>query len=148
MLVGGLLAQGISVRIQVTGTSMSPCIRSGDVVTITPPTTDEVRLGDVIAFSPHPGQLLIHRVVARTADGPLTRGDATPGCDEPAGRSMLGVVRRVQRAGRPVRLGLGPERLAIALAQRCGLLRPLRALSGRLLRARSGRWSMVSRRVA
>lgn len=131
-LVGGLLSQGTSVRMQVTGRSMSPCIRSGDVVTIIPPPRSGVRLGDVVALSPSPGHLLVHRVVGRTAAGPMTWGDAAPRCDEPlAGRIVLGVVSRVQRAGRPVRLGLGPERLLIASAQRFGLLLWLRALAGR-----------------
>ncbi len=126
-LAGDLLARGTEVRMMVTGSSMTPFIRSGDVVTLVPPPPGGVGLGDVVACSPHSGQLVIHRVVAGTAHAPLTQGDAAPAADEPG--SVLGVVSRVERAGRTVRLGLGPERRLLALAQRWGLLLPLRALA-------------------
>ena len=87
-----------------------------------------VSLGDVVACSPHPGRLVIHRVVAGTANAPWTQGDAVGVPDEPG--ALLGVVSRVERAGQVVRLGLGPGRRWLALAQRRGLLRPLRALAG------------------
>ena len=141
-LAGDLLARGTEVRMRVTGSSMTPFIRSGDVVTLVPSPSEGVSLGDVIAFSPHPGRLILHRVVAGTARAPLTRGDAAPCVDEPG--ALLGVVSRVERAGRVVRLGLGPERRVLALAQRWGLLWPLRALAGAARRA--GTWRAGARR--
>lgn len=127
-LAGDLLARGTEVRMRVTGSSMTPFIRSGDVVTLVPPPPEGVSLGDVVACSPHPGRLVIHRVVAGTANAPWTQGDAVGVPDEPG--ALLGVVSRVERAGQVVRLGLGPGRRWLALAQRRGLLRPLRALAG------------------
>lgn len=132
-LAGDLLGRGTSVRIRVTGSSMSPFIRSGDVVTLVPPPSRGVRLGDVIAFSPQPGRMVVHRVVAGTARAPLTRGDAALAIDEPG--TVLGAVVQVERAGRALRLGLGRERLLIALAQRWGLLGRLRSLVGVVVRA-------------
>lgn len=134
-LVESLLTRGTAVRMKVAGGSMWPCIRGGDVVTLVPSPSNGARLGDIVAVSPHPGQLVIHRLVDRTSAGPLTWGDAAAHHDAPVGAgAILGVVSRVQRAGRTVRFGLGPERLLIVWAQRRGWLGPLRGLAARLVR--------------
>jgi len=68
----------------------------------------------------------VHRLVGRASGGWVTRGDGAPAPDEPAAlQDVLGRVAEVERAGRRVRLGLGPERVCIALLSRFGLLGPL-----------------------
>jgi hypothetical protein len=53
----------------------------------------------------------------------VTRGDASPQTDDPVGwGDVLGHVSGVERGGRPVGLGLGPERVLIAVLSRWGLL--------------------------
>lgn len=62
-LMGFLLTRGLSLRIRVTGPSMSPFIRSGDFVTLrrVPPT--RLSIGDVILFINHAGSLVLHRII-------------------------------------------------------------------------------------
>ncbi len=119
-----LLAEGTSVEIPVTGDSMSPCIRGSDVVTLEPVDGEEVRLGDVVAFTRPDGRLVIHRVVALDAKRLRTRGDATSAADAwiPQ-QSVIGRVEKVGRRGRTTRWGLGLGRVLIAVLSRAGWLR-------------------------
>jgi len=131
VLVRELLRATGSVELPVTGSSMGPFLRSGDVLTLR--RLPRARLGDVVARRVTGDRLLIHRVVGHRGSDVLTRGDAVARADPPGpGDSILGSVVGIERAGAAVRLGLGPERIAIALLSRWGLLlpllRPLRAL--------------------
>jgi len=120
-LVRDLLRDGLPVKVAVTGSSMFPFIRAGDVVTLRP--RAGALLGGVIAFLRPEARLVVHRVVARTGAGVVTRGDASPRTDDPVGwGDVLGHVAGVERGGRPVGLGLGPERALIAVLSRWGLL--------------------------
>ena len=123
-LVRGVLEQGVDCRIQVKGSSMTPFVRDGDVVTLAPASICPPRFGDVVAcIHPVSGRLVVHRVVVRIHNKVFVRGDNRV-CGEPpiAEDAVLGVVRRVERRGRLVRLGLGPERNLIAWLSRTGLL--------------------------
>jgi hypothetical protein len=123
-----VLARGVPFRFRARGWSMAPFIRDGDVITVSPLRHTLPGVGEVVAFShPRNGSLVVHRVVARRGTASLIQGDAaTDGTDGliPA-ESLLGRVTRVQRNGRDVRLGLGPERRAIAWLSRSALLIPL-----------------------
>ncbi len=112
---------------------MDPFVRDGDVLTVGAclrrPAVGEI----VAACHPVTGRLLVHRVVAHVDGGVLVRGDGAGQADGvlgPAG--VLGAVVSVERLGRTVRLGRGPERGAIALLSRAGLLRPLVAAGRRV----------------
>ncbi len=115
-----VLARGRSFRFLAPGTSMSPFIRDGDVVTLVPFDAAACAPGDVVAFvQPESGRLVVHRVVAVAGDRCRIQGDNNPteDGDFPFG-SIIGTVARVERAGKVVRLGLGPERIIIALLSR------------------------------
>ncbi|MCP4656076.1 MAG: hypothetical protein GY856_11740 [bacterium] len=132
-LLGELLEEGLPVELRVTGSSMSPFVRSGDVIVLSPRPAAAIRLGDVVAFLRGEKRLVVHRVVSRRGEGFLTRGDASPRADgRVADGEILGAVDRVTRKGVRVRLGLGAERVAIAWLSHRGLLaamlRPLRRL--------------------
>lgn len=123
-LMVATLARGAAVRFTARGWSMDPFIKDGDVVTVLPG-AGRPRLGEVIAFSPPGGHVVVHRVVGCTPGGVLTRGDGAArddGLVTPA--ELLGVTRRVERRGRPLGLGLGPERVLVAVLSRLGVLRP------------------------
>ena len=92
-------------------------------------------MGKVVAFiEPVSGRPMIHRVIGRQRAAFLIQGDNAAG--EPDGwvlpQDILGCVTRVERNGRRVFLGLGPERSLIAILARNGwlamALRRLRAL--------------------
>jgi hypothetical protein len=127
VLLEGVVASGRTFRVQAGGGSMFPFIRDGDIVSVAP-LASPPRLGDVLAFQrgPQPTpQLVVHRLVGRAPRGLLLRGDSYPprhsdGLITPA--ALLGRVVRVERRGRPITLGLGPERALIALLSRLGLL--------------------------
>jgi hypothetical protein len=103
---------------------MAPFVRGGDLATLEP--AREASLGEVVIRLCGPERLLLHRVVARPGVEPLTRGDATHEPDPPlAAGELLGRLSRVERQGRRLRLGLGPERLLLAWLSGHGWLRPL-----------------------
>ena len=126
-LLRAVLGKGAPFRFRVRGFSMSPFIKDGDVVTLSPLSVRSQRVGNVVAFLyPGSGKLAIHRVVEKKGDSSLIMGDSNPGPDGliPE-KNILGVVRKVERDGRRVYLGLGPERLVIAYLNRRRLLFPL-----------------------
>jgi len=144
-LLRAVLDQGIPFRFRATGFSMLPFVRDGDVITLAPLAGTSPSLGDVVAFlHPDSGKLAVHRVVGKQGDSVLVRGDNT---EKPDGlvptADLLGRVTRVERDGRRVYLGLGPERCLIAFLTRRGLFLSLALPVWRLLRPivprRSGR---------
>jgi len=136
-----VLDRGVPFRFRAPGFSMFPFVRDGDVITVSRLPGGSPGLGRVVAFV-HPGtaKLVVHRVVGKEAGSCVTRGDSTTEADGFAAReAILGYVTRVERDGRSVSIGLGVERLAIALLSRRGLLAPLVWLLGRLAGAFAGR---------
>lgn len=142
-LLPAVLARGVPFRFEARGVSMTPFIRDADVVTVTRP-AGRPRLGEVVAVpEPGGGGIVVHRVVARHHGACTVRAD---NCDRADGDvpypDILGVVTCVERRTRRIRLGLGPERVAIALLSRSALLKPLLASAGKLRAlARGGRAS-------
>jgi signal peptidase I len=121
------LAKKVCLRLQVKGFSMSPFIQDGDIITLSPLPGGSIGLGRSIAYiRPCDKKLVIHRLV-RTYKGPpeifFTQGDSAAHPDSPITRiDMLAVVRKVERGGRTVLLGTGPECRAIAYASRLKIL--------------------------
>jgi hypothetical protein len=111
---------------------MSPFIRDGDVITIAPvQPSDRVwagSIGQVVAFiSPVNQRLVVHRIIGRHESRFLIQGDYLSGlvADMVRPGDILGRVVRIERARKRVWLGLGPERYAIAILSRAGLLLPI-----------------------
>jgi len=124
------LAKRASLRLQVKGFSMTPFVRNGDVVTLSPISGDKVGVGRVVAFlRACDRKLVIHRLVG-VLQGPeeryIPKGDNLSGPDDPISRAdMLASVEKVERGGKVLSLGMGPERGLIAYLSRinffCGL---------------------------
>ena len=130
---------------------MSPFIRDGDVITIAPvqppdrsphvpaPSSlsagnvTEARrcdVGQVVAYvAALSRRLLVHRIIGRHESGFLIQGDnlSGPVADTVRPDDILGRVVRIERGRKRVWLGLGPERHAIAVLSRAGLLLPIRS---------------------
>jgi hypothetical protein len=137
---------------------MSPFIRDGDVITIAPVqppdrnphvpassslsarSVTEARncdIGQVVAFvSALSRRLVVHRIIGRHDSGFLIRGDnlSGPVADTVRPDDILGRLVRIERGRRRVWLGLGPERYAIAVLSRAGLLLPIRSRAAVLRR--------------
>jgi signal peptidase I len=121
-LAADVLRAGGRVSLVATGHSMTPAIRSGDRLTIDP-LRGAPRTGDVLACAID-SRLVIHRVVGRHGGLTEVRGDVAPASDPQVPvQALLGVVTRVERGHRRVRLGLGPERVLLAWLSHRGVLR-------------------------
>ena len=125
-LLRAVLGKGAPVRFRAKGFSMSPFIKNEDMVTLSPLQAASPGMGDVIAFVLQgTDKLCVHRVVGKKGDFYVTKGDNTSEADESVPKeNILGFVTRVERDGKEVFLGLGPERFLIALLGRRGLLSP------------------------
>ena len=129
-LIRSLLADGMSAEVEVTGSSMWPFIRSGDVITLEP---GEPRIGDVAAVVDPDRRLLVHRVVARDRGAWLTRGDASGGADPPVeAADLVGSISAVTRDGEPLAIGLGAGKRVLAILSRLGWLAPLMRVAARV----------------
>lgn len=123
-LLRSVLAKGMCCRFLVRGFSMSPFIRNGDVVTVSPLGSAAHGLGDVVVFVPlRGGGPVIHRVVGKLNGSYVLKGDNLPESDGLVPpENILGYIRAVERKGKRISVGLGPEKVLIALLTRRGLL--------------------------
>jgi phage repressor protein C with HTH and peptisase S24 domain len=121
-LMREVLARGRLFRFRAKGSSMSPFIKDGDVVTVRPLGGSPPRTGDIVAFlHPATGRAAVHRVVRKTSGLFSLKGDNVLDGDGTLSLGqILGTVCRVERAGENVRLGRG--RALIASLSRSGLL--------------------------
>jgi len=135
-LMRQILSRGMPFRFRARGASMAPFIQDGDTISIVALMGNEPGLGDVTAFlHPQTGRLVVHRVVGKHGRACLIQGDNAYGNPELVTLEYLqGKVTQVERNGRQIWLGLGPERYFIALSSRTGLLLPLVRGSGYMLR--------------
>jgi phage repressor protein C with HTH and peptisase S24 domain len=126
-LLSTLVDKGLSCKFQAKGHSMSPFIKDGDAITVSPKIGCSPRFGDVVAFiHPRTEKLFIHRVVWKRRDAYIVKGENTLESDGLIKKeNILGVVTKVERKGKKVFLGLGPERFLIALLTRKNLLLPV-----------------------
>lgn len=91
-----------SVRLQVRGRCMEPLIRAGDWVEIRPP--EAVGPGTVVLAQGRDGDLVCHRVLARSAAVVRLAGDGSAAVEVLPPAHVLGVVTSVERAGSAFRL--------------------------------------------
>ena len=96
------LNRGLDLRVRVTGKSMSPFLRGGEVLTIKRVPARSLREGDLILFLSGDGSPVLHRVITSGNIGDNsrtfhTKGDALYGFDEPVHEeAVLGKVVRVE----------------------------------------------------
>jgi len=139
-LIRKAVGKGASISFRALGSSMSPFIKNGDLVTLSPPDNPPPRSGDIMAFlHPHTGGLIVHRLVKTRGGHFIMKGDNRYGTDGSVPKEgLLGRVTGVKRGGKDIKPGLGPERLLIALFSFTGLLVPLVRLARLLLRRGKG----------
>jgi hypothetical protein len=120
---------------------MSPFIKDGDVITVSPLSGALPRLGDVVAFiHANTERLIVHRVVGKKGRYFLLKGDNVSRVENKVPRKkLLGFVNIVERNSKQVFFGLGPERFLIALLTRIGLFSHVLPCLLKLARPFSGR---------
>jgi hypothetical protein len=83
---------GKVIETEISGTSMGSTLPSGCRIRIRPLSNAEYRSGQVVAFVAS-SKIFAHRIVHRTRQGVLTRGDSHSWCDLPVPvNAILGVV--------------------------------------------------------
>ncbi|MFZ2198251.1 MAG: signal peptidase I [Thermodesulfovibrionales bacterium] len=98
-----LLNRGLSLRVRVTGRSMQPFLRGGEIVTIKKVPCAELRIGDLIFFESSHGVLVLHRIVRKKLSDSgshifQTRGDGLMSFDEEIHEgSVLGKVLLIEK---------------------------------------------------
>jgi signal peptidase I len=126
-LLQAVLHKGAPFRFRAKGFSMSPFIKDDDIITVSPLMDGSIRFGDVVAFiRPEMIKLVIHRVIGKEGEYFHIKGDNIPDTDEliPV-TNIMGRVTRVERNGKVISFGLGPERYMIAFLTKRGSLFPL-----------------------
>ena len=135
-LAAQILRQGGSFQFRARGSSMTPFIRDGDLLTIAPVDAADLQIGDVALYRTRRDRVVAHRVVGRAMEGgePLleTRGDARLDSDSPVpADDVLGRAVRLRRGDRAFRLDRGLWRL---VARLWVAVHPLRCAAARLVR--------------
>jgi len=115
-LMRDVVERGSAFRFRANGASMSPFIRDGDTVTVEKLDKGSLRIGDVVAYvQPDSNRLVIHRLIHESDSSAYLKGDNTesPGNNIPY-THMIGRVSSVERNGKAITFGLGPERILVA----------------------------------
>lgn len=122
-----VLEKGLPFRFRAKGSSMSPFIKNGDVITVVPLSECPPRLGDVVPIiHTRTGDLVVHRIIGKSRNSFLIKGDNATKMDGLFPKTdILGAVKIVERNGKRVFIGLGPERVMIAFMTRTGILFPI-----------------------
>ncbi len=91
-------------RLRVTGTSMTPAVQPGDLLSIQRADFKEISIAQIVLYA-RDGRLITHRVVEKSV-GPhaqhlITRGDRVVQNDSPVSPDeLLGRVTFIERGGR------------------------------------------------
>ena len=90
-----------SVRLRVSGTSMAPTLRPGELVGVEKTRMTEILPGEIVVFA-RDGRLIVHRVVAKIESCGesylVTRGDRARKSDGPISSSQfVGRVNHIER---------------------------------------------------
>lgn len=136
-LIRATLADGTTISFNAPGHSMLPFIHSGDKIFVSPIDRSQIRLGDILVYvHPRDGKVLAHRLVCAEDEKLLCKGDnvnlQSDGWISFA--DVLGRVSRIERNGKSLHLGLGPERRLIARLSRERKLVPILNFYRRYLR--------------
>jgi hypothetical protein len=108
-------------------------MKGGDILLVAPYDSQEIQVGDVVVFPDPERGHIVHRVVAVSAQGVITKGDNIPHVDDRVltPQEILGRVQAIERQGRtlPVPRQAPASLYVLKLRQTCDraiswLLRP------------------------
>ena len=107
-LAAGVIEGGDALRFRAHGSSMTPAIQDGDLLTVEPLSADRLRIGDIALYRTALDTLIAHRVCLRfpRSSHPLrAAGDADPKClERVADTDILGRAIQLERDGKVFRL--------------------------------------------
>ena len=128
-IMSAVLSKGSAFRFRARGFSMFPFIHNEDLLTIKSISKGYLGLGRVVAFTQTDyKKLVVHRIVGKKGMDFFIQGDHmdAKSAEWVSSAEIIGYVSRVERNGKRVRWGLGPERVLIALLSRMGIWSHLR----------------------
>lgn len=119
-----ILASDKKVKIKVYGKSMHPFIKERDILTVYPMIKDDIEVGDVVAIRDiKRKKVIIHRIIKKTTDQYLIKGDNCINPDGTFHREMLiGKIKKIERSNKNVSFGFGFEKCFIAYLSEKGWL--------------------------
>jgi len=126
-LFKAVLNKKAAFRFKAKGFSMSPFIKDGDAITVANFFDVGPKWAEIVAFiHPETEKLIVHRVVARRKEFYIIKGDnACKGDGFVPRENIIGRVTKVERKGKRVFFGFGPERFLIAMFSHKKVLLPL-----------------------
>lgn len=118
-----LMRKGARCRFRAKGWSMSPLIKDGDIVTITPTKDCRIRVGQIVAvIEPETRRLFIHRVVRKKGMKYEIKGDNLLTSDGLFDQSeIIGLVEKIERGSRVISTSWKFWHYLMALASRSRL---------------------------
>ncbi len=110
------------VRLRLKGNSMLPFLKDGDMVTIS--SKCQIEAGDIaLLFDENQNKIQAHRVISREKNYYHLKGDNLNVSDGfKLGSFLLGRIIKIERKGKKINFGLGPEKIIIAFLSRLNLL--------------------------
>ncbi len=107
-----LLREGHVIRSLAVGKSMSPSIKKGELLIVSPIALEDAEIGEIVAFRKNQSHsvLTTHRVVQKGKERGrcyiITKGDGNPYRDFPlvSSQEVLGKVTGIERNGRVISL--------------------------------------------
>ena len=104
-----LLSRSLPIELRMSGSSMSPAIEDGDIITLEPVSEEPIKQGDIVLYQSRMDTAVIHRIIRLERSSAerciVTRGDAASHNDSPVPlHRILGRVKRVERAGERIKM--------------------------------------------
>lgn len=104
-----LLSRSLPIELRMSGSTMSPAIEDGDIITLEPVTAEPIKQGDIVLYQSRMDTAVIHRIIRLERLSSerciVTRGDAASHNDSPVPlHRILGRVKRVERAGERIKM--------------------------------------------
>lgn len=113
---------GDQIRFNVTSNSMQPIMEIGDSIVVEVIPGKDVKIGDIIVIK-RLDDFLTHRVIYKTNDGWVTKGDNNTLLDPPVQpENFIGCVRNVQQDNQMINLEARKWRYINFLLAKLGVL--------------------------
>ena len=120
--------KGKKIRFSARGTSMSPFIKDGDLITVSPQKERRLKKGDIVAFYDpgHNHKLYVHRIIDIKKDRYQIKGDnlLTPDGFFSLDK-ILGFISEVLRGGKKISFGIKWGAKEVSAFSRWGILLPV-----------------------
>lgn len=123
-ILRAVLEKGYAFRFKLKGSSMLPFLKEGDSITVYPLKEIPPQRGIIAAFvHPDKGKLAVHRVIDKKGSCFVLKGDNNRSDDGmvPIDK-ILGCLGKVERNGKRVSFGMGPEKHVIAFLSRKNII--------------------------